>query len=68
MPRARSLSKTSPLSPTESPPSYHTSGDYSPDTPALPADYEAAAKQVAAKQIVLAGYRLADVLNETLVK
>jgi hypothetical protein len=45
---------------------YHTTGDYSPDTPALPADYEAAAKQVAAKQIVLAGYRLADVVNSAL--
>jgi hypothetical protein len=55
-----------PSSPTESPRSYHTSGDYSPDTPALPADYEAVAKQVAPKQIVLAGYGMAGVLNEVL--
>jgi hypothetical protein len=46
----------------------YQTGDYSPDTPALPADYEAAAKQVAAKQIVLAGYRLANVLNEALLE
>jgi hypothetical protein len=31
------------------------------------ADYEAAAKQVAARQIMLAGYRLADVLNGAIV-
>jgi hypothetical protein len=37
---------------------------YSPTTPALPSDYEFNAKQLAAKQVVLAGYRLADELNQ----
>lgn len=42
----------------------HTAGnDYPKDTPVLPSDYEVGVKKVAAKQVVLAGYRLADVLN-----
>ena len=40
----------------------HHSGtrDYPRDTPELPSDYEEMAKHLAAKRVVLAGYRLAD--------
>lgn len=44
----------------------HINGDYAKDTPSLPSDYEEKAKKVAAKQVVLAGYRLADQLNALL--
>lgn len=45
----------------------HTAGnDYPKDTPALPSDYEVQVKKVATRQVVLAGYRLADVLNAAL--
>lgn len=44
----------------------HSGGDYAKDTPALPSDYESQAKAIAAKQVVLAGYRLADQLNDLL--
>ena len=45
----------------------HAAGnDYPKDTPELPGDYEVQVKKVAAKQVVLAGYRLADLLNAAL--
>lgn len=41
-------------------------GDYPKDTPSLPSGYEEKAKTLAATQVMLAGYRLADMLNQTL--
>jgi hypothetical protein len=41
-------------------------GDYPKDIPALPSGYEEAAKRLAAKRIMLAGYRMADELNATI--
>jgi hypothetical protein len=40
-------------------------GDYPADTPALPSDYEEHAKYLAARRVVLAGFRMADVLGAT---